>query len=297
MRVVFGDGYEISLPGNHRFPMRKYPALFETLVRENLVRPADSAAPVEVDWETLALVHDTDYLSDVAHGTLSPDAVRRLGFPWSPALVRRARLAVDGTIRAATMALRDGVAANLAGGTHHGFANRGEGFCVFNDVAVAVRWLQSTGAIRRALIIDLDVHQGNGTADIFAGDERVFTFSIHAALNYPRQKACSDFDVDLPDDAADPAYLGALRNHLPLALAAARADIAFYLAGVDVFEDDRLGRLRVSRAGIHERERYVLQSCRDAGLPLAICLAGGYAATPELTADLHAIVHREAAAL
>jgi acetoin utilization deacetylase AcuC-like enzyme len=295
MRVVFGSGYYVELPGNHRFPMRKYPALYEILLGEGLIRPRDVISPSEAAWDDLARVHTVDYLNDVAHGTLSPAAIRRLGFPWSPTLVRRSRLSVDGAYLAARIALEDGRGANLAGGTHHGFADRGEGFCVFNDVAVAIRRLQHEDRVRRVAIIDLDVHQGNGTAQIFENDPDVFTFSMHGARNYPFHKTRSHLDVELPDGADDDEYLSTLARHLPDVLRRAQPQLAFYLAGVDIAAGDRFGRLAVSRDGIHARERYVLQTLRTAGVPVAIVLSGGYAATAELTADLHAILHREAA--
>ncbi|MGE3181612.1 MAG: histone deacetylase, partial [Phycisphaerae bacterium] len=242
-------------------------------------------------------VHDSGYMSDVAHGTLSAAAVRRLGFPWSQNLVRRTRLSVDGTRKTAELALQDGIAANLAGGTHHSFVDRGEGYCVFNDIAIAIRGLQRDGGIARALIVDLDVHQGNGTAAIFRDDESVFTFSMHGARNYPFRKEVSDCDVALPDGTTDDEYLAALATHLPACMTHAQADIVFYLAGVDVVEHDRFGRLALTRAGLHERERFVLQTLRNAGLPTAVVLGGGYAATAEATADLHAVLHREARGL
>lgn len=297
MRVVFSDGYAIPLPGKHRFPMRKYPALYEILRAENLVPESHVVAPAEADWQEIALIHTNEYMSDVAHGTLSTAAIRRLGFPWSQNLVRRTRLSVDGTRKTAAMALEDGIAANLAGGTHHAFVDRGEGFCVFHDIAITIRGLQRDGRIRRALVVDLDVHQGNGTAAIFRDDETVFTFSMHGARNYPFRKEVSDCDVALPDGTTDDEYLAALATHLPAVIAHANADIAFYLAGVDIVANDRFGRLAVTRNGLHERERYTLQTLRNANLPTAVVLGGGYATTPEATADLHAVLHREAAAI
>jgi acetoin utilization deacetylase AcuC-like enzyme len=217
-----------------------------------------------------------------------------MGLPWSKRLVYRSRLAVQGTMNAAMMALEDGIAANLAGGTHHAFPGHGEGFCVLNDVAVAIRLLTQSCWIRRALVIDLDVHQGNGTAAIFRDDPNVVTFSMHGAKNYPFEKPSSTFDVPLPDATTDAVYLETLRLHLPDVLSHAEPDLVFYLAGIDVMADDRYGRMALTRDGLHARDRFVLETIRAAGLPVALLLSGGYAATPELTADLHAVTHREA---
>jgi acetoin utilization deacetylase AcuC-like enzyme len=221
--------------------------------------------------------------------------VRALGVPWTPRLLRRSRLAVQGTLLAARAALTDGVAGNLAGGTHHAFADHGEGFCVLNDVAVAIRRLQAEGEVRRALIVDLDVHQGNGTAAIFEGDDTVRTFSMHGERNYPARKMRSTIDVGLPDGTDDEAYLAALDAHLPQLTAGFTPDLVFYLAGVDVVAGDRYGRFALTDAGLRARERRVLGWARGAGLPLVITLAGGYAASAERTAALHAVVFEEAA--
>lgn len=297
MRVSFCSDYAVELPPDHRFPMRKFSALFELLIAECIVTPRAVLRPRPADWADLRLVHTPEYLAALERGELSVAQQRRLGFPWSPALVRRSRAAAQGTINAGRAALRDGVAANLGGGTHHAFPDRGEGFCVLNDVAVAIRVLQRDGDIRRALVVDLDVHQGNGTAAIFAADASVYTFSMHGARNYPFHKIASRCDVALPDRAGDETYLAALAAHLPAAIRDAQPDLVFYLAGVDPVAGDRFGRLALSRAGLHTRERTVLRACRDASLPVAIVLSGGYAATPERTADLHAVAHREAAVL
>jgi acetoin utilization deacetylase AcuC-like enzyme len=294
MRVSYSPGYFVPLPENHRFPMGKFPALYRLLIAEGLVRTEDVIEPGEAEWADLLLVHTPEYISNLAAGTLNRAAERRLGLPWSEALVRRSRLAVQGTINAALMAMQDGVAANLAGGTHHAFADHGEGFCVLNDVAVAIRVLQQSDHIRRALSIDLDVHQGNGTAAIFAGDESVYTFSMHGENNYPFHKPPSSRDINLPDHTGDNVYLSTLAAHLPTVFEEARPDVVFYLAGVDPVAGDRFGRLALTREGLHQRERDVLEAVRRYGVPVALVLSGGYAATPEATADLHAIIHREA---
>jgi acetoin utilization deacetylase AcuC-like enzyme len=277
--------------------MSKYGHVYQMLLERDLVRTSDVMVPDEACEIDLARVHTAEYLQRLFRDQLSPAEQRRIGVPWSPRLLRRSRLAVQGTIEAARAALEDGCAANLAGGTHHAFADHGEGFCVLNDVAIAVRRLQAEGRIARALVVDLDVHQGNGTAALFDGDDAVFTFSMHGERNYPLQKMRSSLDVPLPDGTADAGYLDALAMHLPRVVAAARADVAFYLAGVDVAAGDRYGRFALTDAGILARDRFVLDRLRAAGVPVAITLAGGYAPTPQRTAELHTQVfeaHRAA---
>ena len=294
MRFSYSSGYSVPLPASHVFPMTKYESLYAILLAEGLLRAKDVVEPEEAAWEDLALVHDAAYLDKLRTGGLSPLEVRRLGLPWSPALLRRARLAVSGTLNAARMALEDGIAANLAGGTHHAFADHGEGFCLLNDVAIAIRVLQREGRIERALVVDLDVHQGNGTASIFAEDKTVYTFSMHGAKNFPFRKVASRRDVDVPDKTGDVEYLELLARNLPEVIEESSPDIAFYLAGVDPVEGDRFGRLALTRTGLHDRDRTVLQAMHGRAIPLTLVLSGGYAATAELTADLHATVHREA---
>ena len=295
MRASYCDGYYVPLPEGHPFPMAKFPALHRLLRREGLLGPTDVVAPRQADWTDLRRIHTSEYLTHLAEGTLPDRAERRMGLPWSERLVYRSRLAVQGTINAAFMALTDGLAANLAGGTHHAFPTRGEGFCVLNDVAVAVRVLQAACWAQRVLIIDLDVHQGNANAAVFADDDSVFTFSMHGAKNYPFEKPPSSLDVPLDDGTDDQRYLDTLETCLPQTLDAARPDLVFYLGGIDVATDDRFGRLSLTREGLHARDRYVLRRLRTRDLPVALLLSGGYADTPEKTADLHAITHREAA--
>lgn len=295
MQVSYSDGYYVPLPDGHPFPMAKFPALHRMLVNEGLIDSQDVVSPRQADWTDLRRVHTAEYLSCLAEGTLSDRAIRRMGLPWSKQLVYRSRLAVQGTINAAFMALTNGIAANLAGGTHHAFPERGEGFCVLNDVAVAIRVLQTACWARRVLIVDLDVHQGNANAAVFADDPSVFTFSMHAAKNYPFEKPPSSLDVPIPDGTDDGAYLETLKKHLPKTLDAVNPDLVFYLGGIDVAANDRFGRTALSREGLHARDGYVLQEIQDRNLPVVLLLSGGYAETPEQTADLHAIVHREAA--
>ncbi|WP_263786171.1 histone deacetylase family protein [Salinibacter grassmerensis] len=295
MRVSYCDGYYVPLPEGHPFPMAKFPALHQRLLDEELIHPTDVVTPRQADWTDLRRVHTSDYLTQLAEGSLSDHAERRMGLPWSERLVYRSRLAVQGTINAALMALTDGVAANLAGGTHHAFPGHGEGFCVLNDVAIAVRVLQAACWVQRVLIIDLDVHQGNANAAVFADDESVFTFSMHGGKNYPFEKPPSSLDVPLEDATGDQSYLDTLESYLPQTLDAVQPDLVFYLGGIDVATDDRFGRLSLTRAGLHARDRYVLEQIQAHNHPVALLLSGGYADTPETTADLHAIMYQEAA--
>ena len=294
MRVSYIPDYFVELPPQHPFPMGKFPALHQILLSEGLLQEREVVEPHEAAWEDLQLVHTSGYLEQLRGGLLNRAAQRKMGLPWSAALVRRSRLAVQGTLNAAVMALEDGVAANLAGGTHHAFSGHGEGFCVLNDVAVSIRVLGFRGQIKKALVVDLDVHQGNGTAAIFADDALTYTFSMHGEKNYPFQKMYSSRDVGLPNHIGDVGYLEKLEMHLPQVMDAAKPDLVFYLAGVDPVEGDRYGRMDLSREGLHLRDRLVLQRVRESGIPLVLLMSGGYAPTPWDTADLHAVVHREA---
>ena len=275
--------------------MRKFSALREILLSEGLLGVGDLMEPEEISWDDLRLVHEESYLRGLREGTLDAKAIRRLGLPWSPALVRRSRLAANGTVLAGWQALEDGLAANLAGGTHHACPDHGEGFCVLNDVGVAIRTLQREEEIARALIVDLDVHQGNGNALCFADDPTVFTYSMHGARNFPLRKPPSDLDVPLDDHTGDLVYLQRLQATLPDAIRAAAPDLVFLLSGVDVVVGDRYGRLAMTRDGLRRRERLAQSLLRSAGLPVVLVLSGGYAETPRLTADLHAESHRAAA--
>jgi acetoin utilization deacetylase AcuC-like enzyme len=295
MRVAYHPDYRVHLPPAHPFPMGKYPLLHERLLANGTVRADDVMTPDEAPLAWLARVHGPDYLERVATGRLSDAELRRLGVPWSPHLWRRSRLAVHGTCLAARAALEDGLAGNLAGGTHHAYPDHGEGFCVLNDVAIAVRQLRAEGRVRRVLVVDLDVHQGNGTAAIFAGDAETYTMSLHGARNYPLAKERSSLDVGLPDGIDDAGYLAALADALPRAIAASRAELAFYLGGVDVAAGDRYGRFLLSDDGIRARDAHALDRLRDAGIPVALTLAGGYAATPLRTAELHSYAFDAAA--
>lgn len=277
VQLFHTDRFAVPLPPEHRFPMAKYALLREALVAGGVVTEAELAEPEAAPRSALARVHTADYLERIERGALERLAARRLGFPWSPALVERSRRSVGATLAAARAALERGAAGSLAGGTHHAFADRGEGYCVFNDVAVAARALAAEGRIRRALVVDLDVHQGDGTAAIFAGDPAVYTYSVHGARNYPFRKERSDLDVALADGTGDAEYLAALDATLPRALLAAAPDLVFYIAGADPYAGDRLGRLALTRAGLARRDDYVFGLCREHALPVAVVLGGGYA--------------------
>jgi len=268
--------YTIPLPAGHRFPIEKYALLRDAVLASGLVAPSTLHEPERASLDALRLVHTERYIDALVTGTLSDAEQRRIGLPWSEFLVERSFRAVGGTCEAARAALDYGVTMNLAGGTHHAFPDHGEGFCVFNDVAVAIRMLQRDRRIRRAAVIDLDVHQGNGTHAIFADDHSVFTFSMHGGRNYPFHKVAGSLDVDLADGTGDDVYLAALADALPRVLAAAAPDLVIYLAGADAHEGDRLGRLCLTFDGLARRDAMVLDACREVGIPVAITIAGGY---------------------
>ncbi len=267
--------------------MSKYALLRRRVVEAKLVDPQDLRVGPAATDEELTRAHHPDYLRRVKEGLLSDQEIRRIGFPWSPGLVERSRRSVGSTIAACRAASTEAVAVNLAGGTHHAGPDYGQGFCVFNDSAVASRAMQAEGTFQRVVIIDCDVHQGNGTADIFSQDPTVFTFSIHGAKNFPFRKIPGDLDIALPDDADDPIYLDALEQGLGQALERAQADLAIYLAGADPYAGDRLGRLAVTKRGLAERDRLVFEACRSASLPLTVVMAGGYGKRVEDTVEIH----------
>jgi len=287
--------YSFPLPEGHRFPIAKYALLRDRVIADGIVDPEHLHDPAAISRADLLLVHTADYVDRFTSGRLSPDEERRLGFPWSPALVERSYRAAGGTLEAATFAMEHGIAMNLAGGTHHAFPSHGEGFCVFNDTAIAIRALQRDRRIRRALVVDLDVHQGNGTHAVFAGDESVFTFSMHGGKNYPFHKVAGCLDVELSDGTGDDAYLELLTRSLPDAIAASRADLVVYLAGADPHESDRLGRLALTFDGLARRDAIVLQQTREVGLPVVVTIAGGYGRDIEDTVRIHARTARIAA--
>jgi acetoin utilization deacetylase AcuC-like enzyme len=267
--------------------MAKYARLRERVAAE-LVPPHELVAPEPASDADLLRVHDASYVERVVSGTLAREEIRRIGFPWSAEMVERSRRSAGATLGACRAALGgEGIAVNLAGGTHHAFADRGEGYCVFNDTAVAARAMQSEKRAARILVVDCDVHQGNGTASIFRGDPSVFTFSIHGAKNFPFRKEESDLDVELSDGTGDAEYAAALEHGLAAALSRFEPDLAVYVAGADPFEGDRLGRLRVSKSGLAARDRFVLETLRSRGIPVAVTMAGGYARNVEDTVAIH----------
>jgi acetoin utilization deacetylase AcuC-like enzyme len=277
--------YTFPLPAGHRFPIEKYALLRDAVIAEGVVTHVHE--PERATREELARVHTDDYIDRLTSGALTDAELRVLGFPWSPALVERSYRAVGGTLHAARSAQQNGVAINLAGGTHHAFPDRGEGFCVFNDVAIAIRALRAEGLIRRAAIIDLDVHQGNGTHAIFAGDEETFTFSMHGSRNYPFHKVPGTLDIELPDGTGDTDYLARLEDALPNVLDSGTPDLVIYLAGADPHERDRLGRLKLTFDGLERRDAMVLETCREVGIPVAITIAGGYGSDIRETVAIH----------
>jgi acetoin utilization deacetylase AcuC-like enzyme len=295
--AFYSDHFVLPLPEGHKFPMAKYSRLRERILAEGiLARPDVQEAPA-ASWDDLRLIHTREYVDAVATGTLPREAQRRIGFPWSPAMVERSRRSVGATLAACRAALRDGVAVNLAGGTHHSFADRGEGYCIFNDVAVGARALQRDGDALRIAVVDCDVHQGNGTAAIFKDDPTVFTFSMHGAQNFPFRKEVSDLDVPLEDGTGDAEYLPLLTRHLEDVLIGHRPDFVFYLAGADPYEGDRLGRLKMTVAGLRRRDEIVLQRCRAVGVPVAISMSGGYASDIDAIVTIHANTVAVAASL
>jgi acetoin utilization deacetylase AcuC-like enzyme len=293
VKAFYCDQFVLPLPPSHRFPMAKYTRLRERVVADGIIAAADLIEPPAAAWEDLLLAHDSGYVRDVAGGTFSVEAQRRIGFPWSPQMVERSRRSVGGTIAAARASLIDGTAANLAGGTHHAFRDRGEGYCVFNDVGVAARVLLRDSAVARVAVVDCDVHQGNGTAAMFHDEPAVFTFSIHGEKNFPFRKEESDLDIALSDGAGDEEYLPALDVALDSVLAHAPG-IVFYVSGGDAFEGDRLGRLRLTIAGLARRDALVFARCRRAGVPVIVTMGGGYARDLDAIVTIHANTIREA---
>ena len=286
MRVFYTPRYYADIGEGHIFPIRKFELVRDKLLAEGTLEPSEITEPLPADLEDVLLVHTKDYVSRLCSGELTTKEIRRLGLPWSQSLVRRSFYATGGTIAAAQTALIDGYCSNLAGGTHHSFADRGEGFCVLNDVAIAIRALRARKLLRRAAIVDCDVHQGNGTATIFAGDEETFTFSMHGANNYPLFKAQSTLDVELPDGTTDAEYLDSLAKHLPEVF---RHDpeIVFYLAGADPYSGDKLGRLSVSIYGLRDRDAFVLRECYEREVPIVTVMSGGYGKDVNDTIEIH----------
>ena len=287
MRVSYSPGYYATIPNEHIFPMKKFQGLHRYLLDQHIITESEVIEPSMVDFVHLFTAHTQRYAKAVWDGALDRKEIRRMGLPWSKSLAIRSRLAVQGTINASIMALQDGMAGNLAGGTHHAMPDHGEGFCVFNDVAVAIKMLKQTKWINNAMVIDCDVHQGNGTAEIFKDDDTVFTYSIHGEKNYPFVKPPSTMDVGLEDGTTDELYIRTLIQSLDQAYNQFEPDLVYYLGGIDILETDHFGRLSMTLAGLRERDRVVIELAHQKGIPLVLLLSGGYAPSLNETVVAH----------
>ena len=292
--IVYNPDHVAPLPPGHRFPMGKFEKVYEWLVRDGVATLDQFHCASPASFAEVTLAHDPAYVRAYTEGELDERCMRRIGFPWSEALVRRTFTALGSTLLAAELALEHGLACSTAGGTHHAFHAAGSGHCIFNDLAVAARWLQRRGLAQRALIVDLDVHQGDGTASILRDDAELVTFSMHCDANFPFRKEVSDVDVALPVGTEDTTYLAALAAHLPDLLAQVRPDIVLYDAGVDPHRDDALGKLALSDDGLLRRDRYVLEACMRRGIPVATVIGGGYSRDIDLLGRRHTLIHRAA---
>jgi len=294
LKIAYSPLYKYELPEGHRFPMMKYELLPEQLLYEGTVTQDHFFDPEALDDQDILLTHNQTYLDKLNSQLLDKKEIRNIGFPMSDILVKRGKHIANGTLKCAEYAMKYGVAMNIAGGTHHSFADRGEGFCLFNDIAIAANILLHRKQVKQILIIDLDVHQGNGTAKIFEYEPRVFTFSMHGEKNYPTRKEVSDLDIGMPDKSDDTIYLNTLKETLPRLMDMVQPDFIFYLSGVDVLESDKLGRLSLTRKGCKERDRLVLQMCKDQGIPVAVSMGGGYSPLMTDIIDAHANTFRVA---
>lgn len=292
--LVYHSDYVVPLPDTHRFPMPKFQLLYELLIADGVAYPEQFQIPERPSQKWIELVHVPEYVQAYCNGTLDAKAQRRIGLPWSPALANRTCVAVGGTVLTAKLALECGLACNTAGGTHHAFPSYGSGFCIFNDLAIATRVLQELNLVRKVLIVDLDVHQGDGTAFIFQNDPSVFTFSMHCEINFPGTKQKSDLDVPLPEGMEDDEYLQTLAQYLPELLSDIHPDLVLYDAGVDPHIGDRLGKLALTNTGLFRRDMQVLSTCVAAGYPVACVIGGGYAEDMESLVYRHSLVHRAA---
>ncbi|GJM35556.1 MAG: histone deacetylase [Saprospiraceae bacterium] len=294
LKIAFSPIYKYVLPNGHRFPMEKYELLPEQLLYEGTVTESHFFHPAPLDEPTILLTHDETYWNKLKMLDLSRKEIRAIGFPLSEQLVQRGRHISNGTLQCALYSRQYGVSLNVAGGTHHSFTYKGEGFCLLNDIAIAANYLLAQNIVKKILVIDLDVHQGNGTAQIFRNDPRVFTFSIHGEKNYPHRKENSDLDIGLPDKTEDEAYLKVLQSTLPPLFDQVEPEQVFYLSGVDVLATDKLGRLNMSIEGCKRRDRFVLENCLRNNVPVAVSMGGGYSARIAHIVDAHANTFRVA---
>jgi acetoin utilization deacetylase AcuC-like enzyme len=294
LQIAFSPIYEYPLPKGHRFPMDKYSLIPQQLIYEGTVQDKQFFHPDPISEEIILLTHSAKYWEDLKNQTLSEKEIRAIGFPMTPLLVERGRHIAAGTLQCVEYAIKHGISMNAAGGTHHAFKEKGEGFCVFNDIAIAANYLIHSNKFNNILIVDLDVHQGNGSASIFNGQGQVFTFSMHGAKNYPFRKEASHLDIGLPDGTEDEAYLKILFNILPRVIDQHRPEIIFYQAGVDILTTDRLGRLSVSREGCRKRDKYVMEICKKNKIPLVVTMGGGYSPQLSHIIEAHANTFRTA---
>ena len=292
LKIAYHPIYKHPLPEGHRFPMEKYELLPQQLLHEGSCTNANFFEPEKPNDKYILAVHDPEYYYDLVNITLDQRAARKIGFPLSEVLVEREVIIADGTIKASQFALRYGIAMNIAGGTHHAYTNRGEAFCLLNDQAIGARYLQNKGLAEKILIVDLDVHQGNGTAEIFQNDHSVFTFSMHGKSNYPFKKERSDLDIALENDTNDATYLGILKATLPRLIDEEHPDFIYYLSGVDIIASDKLGKLGLTLQGCKERDRFVLQTCKDLNIPVMCSMGGGYSSDIKIIVDAHANTFR-----
>ena len=292
LKIAFHPIYKHSLPEGHRFPMEKYDLLPQQLLHEGTCNKANFFQPEQPNDKYILAVHDPEYYYDLVNITLDQRAARKIGFPLSRALVEREIHIADGTIKASEFSLQYGIAMNIAGGTHHAFTNRGEGFCMLNDQAIGAKYLLNKGLVKKILIVDLDVHQGNGTAEIFQNDTSVFTFSMHGKSNYPFKKEQSDLDISLEDNTDDTAYLKILKGNLPKLIEQQEPDFIYYLCGVDVIASDKLGKLSLSVEGCKERDRFVLEQCQRNQIPVMCSMGGGYSPHIKTIVSAHANTYR-----
>jgi acetoin utilization deacetylase AcuC-like enzyme len=292
LKIAFHPIYKHELPEGHRFPMDKYDLLPQQLIYEGTCTEENFFEPEIPNNKHFFTVHDPEYFFNLLNITLSQKEARKIGFPLSEVLVAREMIIADGTIKASKFALKNGIAMNIAGGTHHAFSSHGEAFCMLNDQAIGARYLQQKGLAKKILIIDLDVHQGNGTAEIFKKDASVFTFSMHGKSNYPFIKETSDLDIALKNETKDNEYLSVLKKTLPKLISQEKPDFIYYLCGVDVLETDKLGKLSLSVKGCKERDQFVLQTCRDFNIPVMCSMGGGYSPDIKVIVDAHANTFR-----